>query len=82
MRNMMLALLAAGAVCGGLSSPAAAFDYPYCLQSRDAGIPGDCQYRSYAECTTTASGRHAWCAINPRVAFAQQQRKYRRHPQY
>ena len=47
MRNAMLAILALSAatvatVAG--SSPAAAYDYPYCLQGRGIGIPGDCSY--------------------------------------
>jgi hypothetical protein len=56
------------------SGPAAAFDYPYCMQGRDQGIPGDCSYRSYAECMASASGRDAYCAVNPRIAFAPQRR--------
>jgi hypothetical protein len=72
MRHAMLvisALLAAGAAMTVGSGPAAAFDYPFCLQGRDTGIPGDCSYRSYDECMATASGRNAYCNINPRVAF-------------
>ena len=47
MRNAMLAILALSAatvatVAG--SSPAAAYDYPYCLQGRGIGIPGECAY--------------------------------------
>ena len=77
MRNTMLALLAlsaAGAASMVGSSPASAFDYPYCIQGRGVGIPGDCSYRSYAECMATASGRAVYCNINPRVAFGQQRR--------
>jgi hypothetical protein len=72
MRHAMLvisALLAAGAAMTVGSAPAVAFDYPYCLQGRDMGIPGDCLYRSYDECMAAASGRAAYCNINPRVAF-------------
>jgi Protein of unknown function (DUF3551) len=49
MRHVMsalVALLAAGAAMTTGSSPAAAFDYPYCIQGRGVGIPGDCSYRS------------------------------------
>jgi Protein of unknown function (DUF3551). len=60
MRNAMLAILALSAaqvatVAG--SSPAAAYDYPYCLQGRGIGIPGECAYSSYAQCMASASGR-------------------------
>jgi hypothetical protein len=77
MRHAMLAiltLLAAGAAMTAGSGPAAAFDFPYCIQGRGWGVPGDCSYRSYAECMTTASGRGVYCNINPRVAFSQQRR--------
>jgi hypothetical protein len=59
---------AASAVIVG-PAPAAAFDYPYCLQGKQTGIPGDCNYASYAQCMASASGRDAYCALNPRVAF-------------
>ena len=77
MRNAMLALLALSAVAVGTmagNSPAAAHDYPYCLQGRGIGIPGDCSYASYNQCSAAASGRGLYCNINPRVAFAQQPR--------
>jgi hypothetical protein len=85
MRNAMLAmlaLLAAGAAMTAGSAPAAAFDYPYCIQGRGWGIPGDCSYRSYAECMTTASGRNVYCNVNPRVAFRRQQPRGRPYPDY
>lgn len=83
MRNAMLAmlaLLAAGAATMAGSGPAAAIDYPWCLQGQGWGIPGDCSYRSYAECMATASGRVAYCNINPRVAFGR--RGGRPYPDY
>ena len=61
--------IAAGLASVATSAPAAAQDYAYCLQSRDVGIPGDCSYSSYAQCMLSASGRGAYCNINPRVAF-------------
>jgi hypothetical protein len=77
MRNAMLAILALSAatvatVAG--SSPAAAYDYPYCLQGRGIGTPGECSYSSYAQCMASASGRALYCNVNPRVAFGQQRR--------
>jgi len=82
MRNVMLAmaaLLAAAAATIAGSGPAAAIDYPWCIQGGGWGIPGDCSYRSYAECMATASGRRVYCNINPRVAFGRQRhgRRYR-----
>jgi hypothetical protein len=82
MRNailVMAALMSAGAATIAGSTPAAAIDYPYCIQGRGWGVPGDCSYRSYAECMATASGRGVYCNINPRVAFGRQRhaRPYR-----
>jgi hypothetical protein len=77
MRNTILAMLAlsaAAAVTMAGSGPAAAIDCPYCIQGGGWGIPGDCSYRSYAECMATASGRRVYCNVNPRVAFGQQRR--------
>jgi Protein of unknown function (DUF3551) len=87
MRNAILALLAlsAAAVAAIASSgSAAAFDYPYCLQGRGVGIPGDCSYQSYAQCMASASGRAAYCNVNPRVAFGYQRRgrPYRNYYNY
>jgi hypothetical protein len=84
MRNAMLAILALSAatvatVAG--SSPAAAYDYPYCLQGRGIGIPGECSYTSYSQCMASASGRALYCNVNPRVAFGQQ-RKMRVYRDY
>jgi hypothetical protein len=87
MRKAMLALLvwsAAGAATVAGSGPAAAFDYPYCLQGRGVGVPGDCSYQSYAQCMASASGRAVYCNINPRVAFGEQRhgRPYRNYYNY
>jgi len=74
MRNTMLVTLvlaAAGAATIAGSGPAAAFDYPYCVQGRGVGVPGDCSYTSYGQCMASASGRGLYCNVNPRVAFGQ-----------
>jgi hypothetical protein len=75
MRNLVFALAAISAfgTVAAASSPAAAREFPYCMQGKDAGYPGDCQYRSYAECKASASGRGEDCAINPRYAENRQQ---------
>jgi len=84
MRNAtmaMLAVLAAGAATVATSAPAAAYDYPWCVQGRGVGIPGDCSYQSYAQCMASASGRAVYCNINPRAALNRQPRD-RRYPGY
>ncbi len=78
----MVALSAASAATIAGPSPAAAFDYPYCIQGGGWGVPGDCSYRSYAECMASASGRRVYCNINPRVAFGQERRRGRPYRDY
>jgi hypothetical protein len=85
MRKSTLAVLisvAAGAATLAGSGPAAAYEYPYCVQGREVGIPGDCSYRTYAQCMASASGRHVYCNVNPRAAFAQQPRRGRVYRHY
>ena len=84
MRNAMLvmmALLAGSAATVAGSTPAAAYDYPWCVQGRGVGIPGDCSYQTYAQCMASASGRDVYCNVNPRAAFGRQPRS-RRYPAY
>jgi hypothetical protein len=76
MRQIVLALMAvaaAGVASVATSAPAAAQADTWCVQGRDEGIPGDCSYSTYAQCQASASGRSAFCNINPRVAFGQSQ---------
>jgi hypothetical protein len=58
------------------ATPAAAQDR-YCLQGRQWGYPGNCQFATYAQCMATASGTEAYCGINPRYAFAR--KRHGRH---
>jgi hypothetical protein len=79
MRGILWALLTAGFIGIAGSTPAEARDYRFCLQSPEVGIPGDCSYSTYAQCMASASGRYAYCNINPRVAFSERpyHRRYR-----
>jgi Protein of unknown function (DUF3551) len=78
-RNVSLAILAtvsALTVVGSMSPAPAreAIQDSFCLQGRQWGYPGNCQFSSYEQCTATASGTDAYCGINPRAAFALQRR--------
>ena len=80
MRNALLALLAlvsASAAMVAGSAPAAAYDYPWCVQGQGYGVPGDCSYQTFGQCMASASGRRVSCNINPRVAFDRRDRAYR-----
>jgi len=77
MRKAILAiatLMSVGAATLAASGPAAAYDYPWCVQGRGVGIPGDCSYQTYAQCMASASGRALYCGVNPRAALNRQQR--------
>jgi len=78
MRKTMFALTTAlTALAGSIAAPSSAFayEYPYCLQGRTVGVPGECSYQTYAQCMASASGRGLYCNINPRAAYAQQPRQ-------
>ncbi len=67
MRNLTIALLAAGALALAGIAPAEAVGtrYPFCMQGQDAPGLSDCRYTSYEQCQATASGRFLYCIENP-----------------
>jgi len=50
------------------AAPALAGNAAYCLQSREWGYPGNCQFSSYRQCAAAASGTNATCGRNPMAA--------------
>jgi hypothetical protein len=66
------------AVVAPISPAAAQRDYPWCLQGRQWGYPGNCQFSSFQQCQATASGTLSSCGINPRFAYGRQRQGYRR----
>jgi uncharacterized protein DUF3551 len=78
-RNLTLAflVLASSAAVAGSLSPAAAggtVQDSYCLQGRQSGYPGNCEFSSYQQCMATASGTGEGCGINPMKAYARPSR--------
>ena len=67
MRNLVLALAAAGglAVAGSAPAEAVGTRYPFCMQGDEAPALSDCRYTSYEQCAATASGRFLYCMENP-----------------
>lgn len=64
----------------GACSPASAGGFVqdrYCLQGRQSGYPGNCQFSTYQQCLATASGTNEGCGINPMRAFGPQRHAYR-----
>ena len=76
MRNAMLAILALFAAGTAMiaGSPAAAYDYPWCVAGGQLGAGGgDCNYQTLAQCQASASGRwNVYCTENIRFVFARQ----------
>jgi hypothetical protein len=68
-RRVSLAVLATisalTAVRSISAAAAAAIQDRYCLQGRQWGYPGNCQFSSYPQCMATASGTTAYCGISP-----------------
>lgn len=83
MRSFVAAALTAASFVGlsGGMTPASARDYPYCLQGRQQGYPGDCSFSSFAQCKAAASGTESDCGLNPRIAFERRGR-YRYGPEW
>ena len=75
-----LAAISAVALYGTLSPAAAApIQDRYCLQGRQSGYPGNCEFSTYQQCMASASGTNEGCGINPMRAYAPQRREA---PQY
>ena len=76
--HLTLAALAAISVAAfGTLTPASAaplIQDNYCLQGRQSGYPGNCEFSTYEQCMATASGTNEGCGINPMKAFAPQRR--------
>jgi hypothetical protein len=75
MRHLLIATAAAAGLSGLAVSttPAEARDYPYCLQGRQQGYPGLCNFSSFQQCKAAASGTNSDCGINPRFAYGAQE---------
>lgn len=65
MRKIFLALAALTALTGIEATPAVAQEFPYCIKGRDYTGYGECNYPTYAACAAAASGRFAYCDVNP-----------------
>ncbi len=76
-RHLTLAALAAISAVAilGTSTPASAASVvqdAYCLQGRQSGYPGNCEFSTYQQCMATASGTNEGCGVNPMRGFAPQ----------
>ena len=69
MRTLFLALATSATILSG-GTPVAAGESRYCLHGDDYAFAGDCAFTSYQQCQATASGRTAYCAVEPHFANA------------
>ena len=88
MRNLALAVLAAGTLLATQPVRAQTYDpsYPVCLHVWGRGATYyECHYSSLSQCNASASGRAAQCVVNPYYANAYEDRparRYRHHRAY
>ena len=82
MRNIVLALMAAGGLAAVGLTPAEAVGsrYPFCLQGNDSPGLSNCTFTSYQQCQASASGRFLYCVTNPFYAGGREPRVYRERP--
>jgi hypothetical protein len=83
-RHLTLAVLATISTVAGLgmltsASAETAVQDTYCLQGRQSGYPGNCQFSTYQQCMASASGTNEGCGINPMRAYAPQHRLARQN---
>jgi hypothetical protein len=67
MRNLTLALLAAGGLAMINAAPAEAVGtrHPFCIRGDEFPGLSNCTFDSYEQCQATASGRFLYCMENP-----------------
>ena len=82
MRNAILAFAALAGAVALNAGTAQARDYRFCLKEGWEPGPGTCYYNTYAQCMASASGRNAYCDVNPRLAYGQQREPRRTRGQY
>lgn len=74
MRRLLFAALSVSVLATIGPVPASASQDRYCLQGRQWGFPGNCQFATRHQCMASASGRNATCGLNPRYASGHQRR--------
>ncbi len=77
MRHLLLAAVSAASLLAIAGPATAATQDRYCLQGRQWGYPGNCEFSSYNQCAASASGTDSTCGINPMTAYG-----WRRHGRY
>lgn len=80
MRNFIIAAVALSAAgfVGASAQPAQARDYLFCVKGDHNvnEVYGDCSYDTLAQCKASASGRRAYCDVNPLFSNASPRRRH------
>lgn len=80
MRNLIIAVVAlsAASLFGATVEPAQARDYRFCVKGDHNvnEVYGDCSYDTLAQCKASASGRRAYCDVNPLFSNARERRRH------
>jgi hypothetical protein len=68
----LVAFVVAVAAIGMVPDAARAGGYPFCIKGDNYDSPiGDCSFNTYGQCMATASGRKAYCDVNPFYSYPQ-----------
>ena len=70
MRKLFLALAASATILATGGTLVAAGELRYCVHGDDYAFAGDCGFITYQQCQATASGRTAYCTVEPHLANA------------
>lgn len=85
-RHLAIAVLAAVSTltfaAAATAASATEVQDTYCLQGRQSGYPGNCEFSTYEQCRATASGTDEGCGINPMRAYAPQQQRHALRSRY
>lgn len=79
MRHLIIAAAALSALgVVGVTQPAQARDYPFCVKGDHNvnEVYGDCSYDTLTQCKASASGRRAYCDVNPLYSQAAFRRRH------
>lgn len=69
MRYSLFALALALTGLALQTEPAAAREYPFCIQSRDTTGHGDCRFATFEQCQAAIRGIRGGCYANPWVQY-------------
>jgi hypothetical protein len=73
MRYLLFALALTTTGLAMQTGPAAAREYPFCIQSRDTTGHGDCRFTTFEQCQAAIRGIRGGCYANPWVQYYEEE---------